>query len=340
MNSRAEAPKPRASPYLVVVAVAPLVLATLFLQLIGSPANPLSSEEFALLRERLIWQAFVPGEIVYVAVLVVNFCVSIVAIWVARDMLRSPRAAPYKGVAALVTLALVIAFPAMAWMDGITLYQLSYHGIVAAFRGMGAGATFAGTGPGATPLATTMLLSTCVGTAATAAASAAANFQLEQFPPAIGKTGEARAAYVVRIYGRLRRCLYALSLVLVTGTISASLFFHLITGFAVPPKTDEAALLARLSEYASELSILWGCIYTLTLVAAVGLPMLLFQQRVSKNLEELSADAYAAEECKRLTDAGILSGGGEQLKFLATFLAPLAAGPIANFAQATTVFSS
>jgi hypothetical protein len=325
----------------VLLAAAPFVLAIVTLQLIGSNAGPLAGPELAFLKTKLVRHAFIPGLITYAAVVLVHICICLVAIWMAVDMVRrTPGGTRYGVVAVLMAAAIIVAFVVGAQLPGIAAYELSYHGIVSAFRSMGAGLSFAGTDSGGvTPLALTMLLPAALGVMAVAAMAAAANAQLRGFPPPVGDTGEARAAYVGWIYARLRRCLYALSLVLVTSTISASLFFHLIGGFAAKAKSPEAALLARLTDYASELSIFWGCVFTLTLAAAVGLPMLLFQQRVGKRLEDLANDAAAAEESKGLTATGILSGGGEQLKFVVTCLAPLAAGPIANFAQAATMFS-
>jgi hypothetical protein len=328
------------SPALVLLAAAPLLLALLLLQLVGSPVIPLTRDELVFLGQSLDGAAFIPGQITFLAVVAVHICACVVALLAARDVLRrTPEGTRYGWVAAGLTAAVVVAFPIGSWLNGFTAYELSYHAFVEAFRTMGAGASFVGKEGTITPLVLAMLLPSWAGVASVAFMAAAAYAQLRRFPPAIGATGEARAAYVARIYERLRRCLYLLAIVLVTSTVSASLFFHLAAGFPVEPKTPEAGLIARLADFASELSIFWGCIYTLTLGAAVGLPLLLFQQRVGTRLETLSADESAAEECKRLTEAGILSTGGDQLKFLATFLAPLAAGPIANFAQATTLFT-
>lgn len=340
MEKQPDIPGLTGSPAMVLLAGAPLLLAILLLQLIGSPAAPLARDELVLLGQSLDQPAYIPGLITFLAVVAVHVCACVVALLVAGSMLRrTPGGASYGWAAAALTAAIVLAFPLAAWLSGFTTYQLSYHAFVDAFRTMGAGASFVGQEGTLTPLVLAMLVPSCAGVAAVAFMAAAAYSQLRRFPPAIGETGEARTTYVTRIYERLGRCLYILGIVLVTSTVSASLFFHLAAGFGVEAKTPEAGLIARLAGYASELSIFWGCIYTLTLGAAVGLPLLLFQQRIGSRLEELSEDDEAAEECRRLGESGILSGGGDQLKFLATFLAPLAAGPIANFAQATTLFT-
>jgi hypothetical protein len=72
---------------------------------------------------------------------------------------------------------------------------------------------------------------------------------------------------------------------------------------------------------------------TLTLLVAGAFPLLLLERRVRRYAEN-SADAAAiaaAEE--RLSKAGLLSGGLDQVKLLTAVIAPLASGQIANLVQ-------
>jgi hypothetical protein len=273
---------------------------------------------------------------------VVHICVCLVAICSAVVMLQqTPGSRPYAVVALCLTLAFGVLFPAMAWWPGLNVYDLSYRNFVAAFHSLDAGGSFAGPFNDqrlVTPLIVMMLLPTWLGIAAVLAMAGAAYAQLQRFPPPIGDTGRARATYAGAIWARLRRCCYLLSLVLVTSTIAASIFFHLPASFALPEKAAELPLIHRLDDYASELSVFWGCVYTVTLIAAVGVPMLLFQSRVGTRVEGLSADAEGEEEHKQLTETGILAGGTDQLKYVASCLAPLAAGPITNFIQVSSLF--
>ncbi|MGH8575053.1 MAG: hypothetical protein ACREX8_21165, partial [Gammaproteobacteria bacterium] len=208
MDREARALDLKVGPWLVLVSAVPVLLAVTILQLLGKPAAPLSDLQLAELGAKLGWSDFVPGLITYAAVVVAHICVCAVAIWVAVDMLRrSPDGALYgkwaAGMAGVVIAALLIG----AGIEGAAAFQLTYHAIVDAFRSMGTGAPFAGAGHGlVSPLALIMFLPSALGIVAVAAMSAAANAQLRRFPPPLGETGEARAAYVGRVYARLRQC--------------------------------------------------------------------------------------------------------------------------------------
>jgi hypothetical protein len=92
-------------------------------------------------------------------------------------------------------------------------------------------------------------------------------------------------------------------------------------------------LRARLDDFAGELSLFWGAIFTLTLLAAGAVPLLLLQQKV-RHYSENSRDAVAlADAQKRLGDSGLLSDGLDQVKLLGAVVAPLASGPISHFVQ-------
>lgn len=96
---------------------------------------------------------------------------------------------------------------------------------------------------------------------------------------------------------------------------------------------DVDRLRARLDDFAGELSLFWGAIFTLTLLAAGAVPLLLLQQRVRRYSENSSSAAALADALKRLGDTGLLSDGLDQVKLLGAVVAPLASGPISHFVQ-------
>lgn len=69
----------------------------------------------------------------------------------------------------------------------------------------------------------------------------------------------------------LQESLYALSLVLVSGTIVVTLFAHLPTALL----KDGSGLAAAVSKYAVGLSTFWGALFSLTLVGTFAAPALL-----------------------------------------------------------------
>jgi hypothetical protein len=334
-------PRASASPLLVLASAVPLLVGILLLQLFGPPSGPLTPSEIAALHNGLPAGRFVPGLLTYVAVLAVHFCACLAAIWLARDLLRETHGGrAYARIAVAMAATTMILIPLGALLPNVTVYSLTYAAFVDEFRGAGGASFFGQAGvAGTSPLVLGMLLPTWAGIAAVSAIAAAANAQLRKFPPALGDSGLARAAYVAVVHSRLKRCLVVLSIVLVTSTVAASLFFHLPGGFTVAKGSSQAGLLDRLTAFASELSFFWGCIYTLTLAAAVGLPIALFQQRVGTRLEELAADTTSADERDGLIKAAQIAGSLDQLKFVTALFAPLAAGPIANLLQVGSFLS-
>jgi hypothetical protein len=92
-------------------------------------------------------------------------------------------------------------------------------------------------------------------------------------------------------------------------------------------------LRTKIDEFAGELSIFWGAVFTLILLAAGAVPLLLLQQKVRRYAEN-ARDAVALEAAqKRLGENGLLSGGMDQVKLIGAVIAPLASGPISSFVQ-------
>jgi hypothetical protein len=121
---------------------------------------------------------------------------------------------------------------------------------------------------------------------------------------------------------------YLLTAVLVTSTLAASLFFHL------PTKLLAEGSDGPLVPYAGELSIFWGTVFTLTLLATVTPPLLHARHRLAAITEGV-VDADEEDETRKwLSQEGLLESFGQQLRLILALLAPLITGPVANFLQA------
>lgn len=325
---------------LIWLAGAPLVLAVLLLQLFGPLDGPLSSHDLATLRNELRTVAFLPGEITFVAVVAAHLFACLGAICIAAGLLRrTPRSAPFARTGMAVAAVFTLALPATAAVLPGNAVALSYGAFRHFFIATEAAPHFvrpvASIGP--TPLDLAVLLPTAFGIVAVALMAAAAHAQLQLFRNIIEARGQRQAARIRQVHDRLKRCLYMLGLVLVTSTVAASLFFHLPSRFTAK-NAEAAGLLRRFGEFASEISLFWGAVFSLTLAAAVGLPLLLLQERVRRSLEPPPLGTASDEGRQLLTGSGTLAEGREQLKFIAALLAPLAAGPMANFINSASAF--
>jgi len=111
----------------------------------------------------------------------------------------------------------------------------------------------------------------------------------------------------------LQFCFFGLSAVLVTSTITATLFFQFPVSLAAadtPPAT-------ALSEYARTLTVFWGTVYTLTLVATFAPAALILRSLVRRY--ERGAES-SAEFKQWLTDKALVS----PIRLITNFLAMLA----------------
>jgi hypothetical protein len=319
----------------VWLAAAPLLGAAVLLQLFG-PAAPLGKTDAGRIGALLHGQAFIPGEITFLALALVHLFACGAAISLAMGMLRrTPGSRSVRRAAAILAFICIAAIPASTWFANLAVDLVTYRAFEDFFLSSGIGRPFA-EGALASPLQLAIFIPSAAGIAAVCAVAAAANGQLTLFPFVLAARGKDQAERIAQLYGRLKRCLYALGIVLVTSTVTASLFFHLPAGLKVDPKAPEAALIGRFADFASEVAIFWGCAYSLTLALAVGLPVILFQNRVRR----LAEPPFLAPESERasLARSGMISDGVEQLKFVTALLAPLAAGPISNFVQGFAKF--
>ena len=77
--------------------------------------------------------------------------------------------------------------------------------------------------------------------------------------------------------------LHLLSLVLVSSSVGASLFFHLpVDLYAAGGVAEDDPMIGRLAMLAGEMSVFWAAIYTATLFGAVGVPLAMAGLRVDR----------------------------------------------------------
>jgi hypothetical protein len=341
-------------PLHVWVAAIPLGLSVLLLQLFGPTSGPLMASELEALRSALVPSAFQPGLISFVAVAAAHICACTVVLVLALDMLRTtPNSAGFRRAGLQVAAGVGVAVVAVMILSDANAGRISYRAFETFFtRASGAAPIVSPLWSGGpTPLALATTLPTLFGVVAVAMTSAAANAQfrfleaeLKAEPPSPepdGATPRRPSERVCAVHDRAKRCLYALAVVLVTSTVAASLYFHLpsqlplASGFE---KSPEAAFVARMADFGAELSLLWGMVFSLTLAAAVGLPLFLIQARLRVALEEPPLSQASKEERDVIVSSGVLAGGREQVKLLTTLLAPLIAGPVANLVQSAALF--
>jgi hypothetical protein len=96
-------------------------------------------------------------------------------------------------------------------------------------------------------------------------------------------------------------------------------------------QAELAVYRAKVEAFANEMSVFWGAVFAMTLVAAIGIPIMRLQRRTQHYLDSLGESEAAT---KRLNEAGLLGHGLDKLKLFAALLAPLATGSLAGFVQA------
>jgi hypothetical protein len=256
----------------------------------------------------------------------------------------------------------------------LTVYRLTYDFFHDLYSGSGAGLSLLRPRLlGVDAVGWSILIPTLLGIIGVGALTAAAGAELRHLPEPPTLPNEPYEVQLETAQGRLKRSLYVLTLGLVASTIAVSLFFHLpsklsqndfrggppalawnvggmsdaqiaaataraeLVGKAQAMQGEEMkAIRAKLDDFAGELTIFWGAVFTLTLLAAGAVPLLLLERRVRRYAEN-SADAAAVAAAEdRLAKAGLLSGGLDQVKLVAAVIAPLASGQIAGLVQMAT----
>jgi hypothetical protein len=256
----------------------------------------------------------------------------------------------------------------------LTVYRLTYDFFHDLYSGSGAGRSLLRPRLiGIDALGWSILIPTLLGIVGVGALTAAAGAELRQLPEPPALPNELYEVQLETAQGRLKRSLYVLTLGLVASTIAVSLFFHLpaklsqnglrggapalawnvaaMSDSELAAATARAGLVAKaeavqgeemkairakVDDFAGELTIYWGAVFTLTLLAAGAVPLLLLERRVRRYAENSADCAAVAAAEDRLAKAGLLSGGLDQVKLVAAVIAPLASGQIAGLVQVAT----
>ena len=122
----------------------------------------------------------------------------------------------------------------------------------------------------------------------------------------------------------LQRGIYLLSAVLVSSTVTITLFAHLPSGLVADG--EEMKLATAVSKYATGLSTFWGALFSITLIATFAVPAL-----------RLLGAAYGGEgaglesaELSRWLHEHVFQSIRRQLATVLSLLAPLLVGPLSS----------
>lgn len=143
--------------------------------------------------------------------------------------------------------------------------------------------------------------------------------------PAAGQVDEAAwREEVDRRIKSLQRSVYLLSAVLVSSTVTITLFAHLPTGLLVDSR--ELALAGAVSKYATGLSTFWGALFSLTLIATFAAPAL----RLLGEAYGAGDRAVDAADLRRWLQEHVFQSLKRQLATVFSLLAPLLVGPLSS----------
>ena len=308
---------------LVVLAAAPIAIGTVLLQLMAPIDTPVRIADIVASSG----QRYLPGLVTLIAVLTIHVCVCLVGIVLAVLTARSRREDRTLLLFAIAAATAIVLGLLVGRSPEIEAYRLSYFFFRDLYQGH-SGLMRAGT------LELAMLLPTVLGIYGVATLTAASGALLRAIPPPPSLPDRQHELLLRRVHGRLKRFLYILAVGLVASTLAVSIFFGLPGNLPMCRASGAAAgvvaACTSLKDFAGEMSTYWGAVLSLALFACGGVPLLMLQHRVRCYLET-SLDHEPVDEAeKRLTETGLLSDGGEQVKVALTVLAPLASGPVAG----------
>ena len=271
------------------------------------------------------------GVLVYTASLCGHLLVCISAIWYYADRVRGVSKAQRPGLAVTGAGVFVVFMTALicAYFLGLAVATLTFDNTVALLTWAWADAPLLE----GRRMALALLLPTTPGVLAVVAAAMAAAIAARGLPSAAGESEMAwKIAFTDRV-ALMQRDFYILSLVLVSSTVTASLYLHLpIDLLAKDGGRSEAAA------YADGVTLFWGTIFTLTLLASFLPAFLVLRGRARK----FAIDRWPEGEDfgkRRAWVSGLLSSTSlpRTLINVGTMLAPLIAGPFSNGLQALVV---
>lgn len=169
-----------------------------------------------------------------------------------------------------------------------------------------------------------VLLPTLFGIVAVAFAATGAESLFTEFDKDAGKlTGEELKAKIAI----LKRGFQSLSVVLVSTVIAAAVSFHL------PARLYDGDGAKLISNYADEVTIFWGAIFTLTLLATYA-PHLFRLRNLSRSYAKVLQERQpGAPQPEWLSDTALFGNMRSHIGAVFTLLAPLITGSLGNIIQ-------
>lgn len=137
-----------------------------------------------------------------------------------------------------------------------------------------------------------------------------------------GEEAAWRAALDTRVQA-LQKAVYLLSAVLVSSTVTITLFAHLPVGLL---PAGPGSLAAAVATYATGLSTFWGALFSLTLVATFAVPAL----RLLNHAYGRESRARHSDELRDWLQAHVFQSLKRQLATVFSLLAPLMVGPLSS----------
>lgn len=317
----------------VIVPVIPVLLAIPLLQFVGLPNIPVAIAPGMLAADGTAILQHSSARIVFAASVALHTGVCLSALIYFWLVLRRTASLDFRPIVAAVLLTGLGVMGAMVWLSQVSpplvAYRMTYFAIDALLRASTLAADLAGSAPpgSLSPLAIAVLYPSALGVISVimAAGIACALLRRIGLPHADGWAASFHSNIKI-----LFRCFYVLSLVLVTSTVAALLFFQLPVGL-VSIKSAPPGFAAALAGYAGSLATFWGAIYTLTLFSVFVGPLAILYARARRHVEN---HADGQDLSGWLSDHGINSSMAGNVKNLIVLVAPLLVGPIGDLTQA------
>lgn len=309
--------------------VLPLLGAAALLQFLA-PAG-MTPEAFAksLLGGEGLAARHLGGRLSYSAVVYIHLAVCAGAVFFFWEQIQGAGEAARRRVGIAVAVEALVVLGSLAALSraGLAAYDLTYFNIRALFAKAAAGMDFLESAlwPGFSKLAAAVFVPTAFGVVAVIAAAGAASLAMR------GPPGESPERFRDRIQ-QLQQSFLFLSAVLVSSTLAASLFFHLPAEmFAFAAKSAQKGALL---DYARGLTLFWGAVYTLTLLAVYVPPALILRERMRAFARERDGKRTPSEYRSWLAEHKLAFSIKESLGNVFALLAPLIAGPVGSILQA------
>lgn len=256
----------------------------------------------------------ISDRVVYGAMAYVQVAVCMSAMWLLWDQLRVfPKFLRHRAYACMVIEAFLFLGIWLFWRrPEVTLYRLSYLNIKELLLKTAAGADI--TAGAVTKLSMFATVPQVFGVAVLIVAVGVAGAVTGNLPDTPESDWRQRFADRVRT---LQRCLLVASAVLVTSTLTVMLFFQFPAELAADPKIKMV-----LSDYARGLTVFWGTVYTLTLIATFATAAVILRNTLRRHQQGVGSP----EEFREWVAEKVLLSPRGVLGNLAALLAPVLAG--------------